>query len=112
MSKPTTKVDAEKLLASMSGKPTSDSVKKALESLKEQQNKEQQEKLIEQLSLAQTVVSASVASLRRIRQQEKEAKDLVVALETARQQFHADGDYDAFKKAVKAAAPNMYYSFL
>lgn len=75
----------------------------AIVELAARQQKEQTENAIRQLSEVEAVISIAVSSLREARKLEAKAKAYLVAVDAARAQFHANGDYDTFHKAVRAA---------
>lgn len=75
----------------------------AVVELQARQQKEQTERAIEQLAHAENILDAAVNDLRAFRKAEAKAKAYLVAVNAAKEAFHANGDYAAFEKAVYAA---------
>lgn len=76
----------------------------AVKELQDREKKAATERAIEQLGRVENVVGEAVSSLRNARKIEARAKAYLVAVGNARDQFHKDGDYNAFSAKVGEAA--------
>lgn len=73
-------------------------LKAALELHRKQVEEREAKQALERISEMETIVNRQVERLRAIRQQERDAKENLVKLIAAKEQFFKDGDWAAFVK--------------
>ncbi len=76
----------------------------ALTKLEEQRSAEQEAALLRHLEIVQGITKNAVESLRNRRAQEKIAKDYLLAVATAEQEFYKNADVAAYNAAIHAAS--------
>lgn len=102
MKNQTPKIDVEKLL-SKGNQPTNSAIKKALETVKAEEEAKLQHDLINRIADVQSRTKQAVEDLRKCRAKEKQSKNILVGIAAAEEQFYIDADWNKYQDAVREA---------
>jgi hypothetical protein len=90
---------------------SSEAIKNAMKTLKETNQKIEEEKILTQLKEIDYIISKAVDSLRTVRKREKATKNLLIEIVQAQFEYYKTGNYQAFLKAYKKANDTFHYAY-